>query len=375
VVAERVALLAGAALALGERTDRLDERTLLVGEGAQRHEGILCLGGHGRDGELIFRFLDHGFRDGRYLRYFWYGSFIIRTTTMSTTVFPHDTEVERILVGPESVTWRSTSDVRLYAVMLYPLLLQVAHPTVGAGVRDYSDFDRRPWNRLLRTIDYVTLLVYGGPSAAPAGRRLREIHQRFKGVREDGRRYHALEPDAYAWVHATLIDTYVRGHRHFGRPMAPDEVTRFYGEYRALGRLIGVRERDLPETWTEFREYFDGMTRTELVRTESVTRVLASIRHAPPPIPIPRSIWRVLRLPSSRLLWVGGIGLLSPDLRTRLEIPWSQGDEAQFQALGRISRGLEPMLPERLRVMGPAQLRMRRRAIARGPLGPRAAAA
>ena len=71
--------------------------------------------------------------------------------------------------------------------MLYPLLLQVAHPTVGAGVRDYSDFERRPWNRLLRTIDYVTLLVYGGGDAAPAGRRLRELHKRFKGTREDGR--------------------------------------------------------------------------------------------------------------------------------------------------------------------------------------------
>jgi uncharacterized protein (DUF2236 family) len=291
---------------------------------------------------------------------------------MTATLFPPDSELDDVLVGPESVTWRSTSDARLYAVMLYPLLLQVAHPTVGAGVRDYSDFDRRPWNRLLRTIDYVTLLVYGGQAAAPAGRRLREIHKRFQGVREDGRRYHALEPDAYAWVHATLIDTYVRGHAHFGRPMTPDEVERFYREYRQLGRLIGVRERDLPGTWPEFREYFDEMTRTELVRTESVARVLGSVRHSPPPIPIPPAIWRAIRLPSSQALWVGGIGLLSPDLRRRLEIPWSRRDEAQFRALGRLSRRLEPVMPERLRVMGPTQLRMRRRAIARGPLGARA---
>src|SRR5437588_2000009 len=142
---------------------------------------------------------------------------------MTSTVLPPDSELEQLLVGPGSVTWRTTSDARLYAVMLYPLLLQVAHPTVGAGVRDYSDFDRRPWNRLLRTIDYVTLLVYGGPEAAPAGRRLREIHKQFRGVREDGRRYHALEPDAYAWVHATLIDTYVSGHEQFGTPMTQSE--------------------------------------------------------------------------------------------------------------------------------------------------------
>jgi uncharacterized protein (DUF2236 family) len=289
---------------------------------------------------------------------------------MSTTLFPPDTELDQILLGPDSVTWRSASDARLYAVMLYPLLLQVAHPTVGAGVRDYSDFDRRPWNRLLRTIDYVTLLVYGGDEAAPAGRRLREMHKRFRGVREDGRRYHALEPDAYAWVHATLIDTYVRGHEHCGQPMSPREVERFYGEYRQLGRLIGVRARDLPPTWPAFREYFDRMVAEELVRTASVTRVLATVRHAPaPPVPVPDPLWRAIRMPASQVLWLGGVGLLSPPLRHRLGVHWSRRDEAQFRALGRVSRGLTPVMPKRLRVTGPTQLRWRRRAIARGPLG------
>jgi uncharacterized protein (DUF2236 family) len=285
-------------------------------------------------------------------------------------VFPPDSELDHVVVGPGSVTWRTTSDARLYAVMLYPLLLQVAHPTVGAGVRDYSDFDRRPWNRLLRTIDYVTLLVYGGPDAAPAGRRLRDIHKQFRGVREDGRRYHALEPEAYAWVHATLIDTYVRGHEQFGTPMTPAEVERFYSEYRRLGRLIGVRDRDMPQSWPEFREYFDRMVAEELVPTASVERVLRSVRHAPPPpVPIPNALWRAIRMPAGQALWLGGVGLMSPPLRDRLGIPWSGRDETQFRAFARVSRSLTPVMPERLRVMGPAQLRFRRRAIARGPLG------
>ena len=104
---------------------------------------------------------------------------------MNGSLFPTDAELDHLLVGPGSVTWRTTSDARLYAVMLYPLLLQVAHPTVGAGVSDYSDFEQRPWNRLLRTIDYVSLLVYGGDDAAAAGRRLRALHKSFKGTRED----------------------------------------------------------------------------------------------------------------------------------------------------------------------------------------------
>src|SRR5438105_7703098 len=119
---------------------------------------------------------------------------------MTTALFPTDAELEEILVGPESVTWRIASDPRLHFVSLYPLLLQVAHPTVAAGVRDFSDFEQRPWDRLLRTLDYVNLLVYGGPQAVVAGRRLRDMHKRFRGLREDGQRYYALEPEAYAWV-------------------------------------------------------------------------------------------------------------------------------------------------------------------------------
>ncbi len=288
----------------------------------------------------------------------------------SPTLFPAGPELDQLLTGPDSVAWRFGSDARLYLVMLYPLLLQVAHPTVGAGVRDYSDFEARPWDRLLRSLDWVNLLVYGGPEGAAAGRRLRELHKEFRGTREDGRKYYALEPKAYAWVHATLLDSYVSGHARFGRPMSADHRERFYAEYRGLGRLVGVREGELPEDWAGFRTYFDRMLREELTRTESVDRVLGSVRNAArPPIPLPEPAWRAIRFPAQRALWLGGVGLLPGHLRERLAIPWTRSDETAFRSLGRLSRGLTPMLPRRLQVMGPDQLRLRRGAIARGPLG------
>ncbi|HEY6783063.1 MAG TPA: oxygenase MpaB family protein, partial [Candidatus Dormibacteraeota bacterium] len=87
---------------------------------------------------------------------------------MTAPLFPSDAELEQLLVGPQSVAWRFGSDARLYLGMLYPLLLQVAHPTVGAGVRDYSNFEERPWERLLRSLDWVNLLIYGGHDAVAA---------------------------------------------------------------------------------------------------------------------------------------------------------------------------------------------------------------
>lgn len=289
---------------------------------------------------------------------------------MAASLFPDDADLDELLVGPDSVTWRYASDARLYLVMLYPLLLQVAHPTVAAGVRDYSDFDRRPWSRLLRTLDYVSLLVYGGQDAVVAGRRLRALHKGFQGVREDGRRYYALEPEAYAWVHATLLESYVAGHAQFGRPMNPAERERFYREYRGLGRLVGVRERDLPEDWAGFRAYFDTVLRTELVRTESVDRVIHSVHNAAaPPAPVPDLVWRAIRMPARWGMWIGGIGLMDPALRDRLAISWARGDELQFGALGAFTRRLERVMPPGMKVAGPGQLRWRAHAIDRGPLG------
>jgi uncharacterized protein (DUF2236 family) len=286
-------------------------------------------------------------------------------------LFPGDDEIERLIVGPQSVTWQFSSDVRLFFAPLYALLLQVAHPTVAAGVRDYSDFEKRPLERLLRTIDYLVLLQYGGPEAAAVGRRLRELHKQFKGIRADGRPYYALERDAYAWVHATLLETYVRAHQHFGRPMTRTQLERFYREYVGLGRLVGVRAEDLPETWEGFRVYFERVVDRELGPNETVNRVLEVARKpAGPELPLVGELaWRATRLPAAKLMYLGGVGLLPAGLRERLGIPWSSRDELCFRTLAASSRALERILPPSLKVLGPAQLRWRRRAIARGPFG------
>lgn len=286
-----------------------------------------------------------------------------------------EVRAHRLLVGPDSVCWQFASDVRLNLVMLYPLLLQVAHPTVAAGVRDFSDFERRPYERLLRTVDYVSLLVYGGEQAIAAGRRLRALHKQFRGVRDDGRPYYALEPGAYAWVHATLLRSYVAGHAQFGRPMRPEQIERFYREYRGLGRLIGVRPRDLPATWSGFCDYFERVSQTQLGPNDSVRRVLRAVELIGPAVmPLPGPIWSVMGIPARRAIWLGGVGLIEPELRRRLEISWNIADELAFRTLGQLTRATTPVMPDRLKVAGPAQLEARRTAIAHGPFGPAAAA-
>jgi uncharacterized protein (DUF2236 family) len=286
---------------------------------------------------------------------------------------PSEDEVDEIVLGPDSLVWQRFGDVRLFAASGYALLLQVAHPTVGAGVRDHSTFEQDPWGRLLRTADYLFMLVYGGREAAAMGRRLRGLHRSIQGVNPDRSRYHALEPEAYAWVHATLIDGALKAHERFVGRLRPGEAERFYSEYLPLGRLIGVRPGALPGDWAGFRAYLHRIEAERLQHNETVDRVLRMLGEpAVPPPGLERfeRLWPVLRAPPGRALRTASVGLMSTRLRRRLGLRWTPLNEAELRALGVASRAVGPLLPRSLRVAGPGYLRWRAAEIARGPLGP-----
>jgi len=269
---------------------------------------------------------------------------------------------------PGSVAWRYAGDIRLLSTGAYAILLQVAHPTVGAGVSEHSSFSSDPWGRLLRTLDYSYAMTYGGPElAAATGRGIREMHKRIKGVKPDGERYHALEPEAYAWVHATLAHSIVRGHEVLGRPMARAEVERFYLEWRRSGELIGVRERDLPESWEEFGDYFESMTTDRLERTAAVDEVVEALREPTKPDLrlLPQAAWRVARIPAVHHLELVTGGLLGSDLRERFGLRWSRARERELRLLARASRAATPLMPTALLNVGPGYLRRRRLETAR----------
>jgi uncharacterized protein (DUF2236 family) len=282
-------------------------------------------------------------------------------------------EARALTLGPDSVSWRYTSDLRLFLGALSALLLQVAHPTVGSGVRDHSNFQAEPWARLFRTIDWVNLTVYGGPDAVEVGERLREMHRRIRGTNPDGSRYHALEPGAYAWVHATLVYSIVSSQGLFGSGMSRSEVDRLYQEWLGVGRLLGIRDGDLPSTWDGLLAYVDEVVATRLEHTPTVDTVLRASAHPARPDSMPpwsEPVWRILRVPMAHVLMLTGVGTLPPALRQRLGLRWTRRQAWQLRMIAAASRALTPVLPESWRINGPAYLRARRHAIARDEFAP-----
>ena len=267
-----------------------------------------------------------------------------------------------LIRGPASVVWRHGGDIRGMLAAGSALVLQVGHPTVAAGVREHSDYAVDPWGRLLRTLDYLYTAIYAERETAErAGRRLRERHRQIKGVKPDGSSYHALEPEAFAWVHATLIEQIIAANAYFARPMAGSVLEQFYAEMLAIGRLHGVAGADLPPSYAEFRPYFAQMV-DSLEDSDVVRGVLDTLTHpARPTSKLPDPAWRLATMPVAATLRLGTVGLLPQGLRRRWQLPWGRSQELQLRALGAASRGVTPIMPRSLQVIGPAYLRQRRR--------------
>ena len=284
-------------------------------------------------------------------------------------ILPPVAEWPALAPGPATITWRRAGDARLMLAAGYALLLQVSHPTVGAGVSEHSRFRSDPWGRLLRTLDYSYTMVYGGPDrAGEMGRRIRAYHKQISGTAPDGRRYHALEPEAYAWVHATLAEAIVTGHARFGRPFTDIQRQRFWEEWRSVGRLLGVRERDLPSGWQEFCEYFEEMVHGRLRHTPAVDDVLAALSAPAPPAVagLYGAGWAFARMPLGHVLELATVGLLPPALRMRFGVGWTWHKELQLRALSAALRAGTLVAPSSVRNSGPDYLRWRREALARG---------
>ena len=262
-------------------------------------------------------------------------------TSQREPLLPTRVEAGELIPPRGGITWRIAGDARLFAASGYALLLQVSHPSVGAGVSAaLRTSSRSPWGRLLRTLDYTSSMVYGGPDLAwEVGRRVREMHRRIEGVRPDGVPYHALDPAPYAWVHATLAESIVRGHRLFcstGLPASGRDGC-FWVEWRRMGRLDRrARRATCPGPGPACSATSTRWSTGELEDTEAAQDVIGSLpRPAAPPLPWMRDgVWRLLRWPYTRAGSLATLGMLPPVLRGRLGVRWSATQGAPLPSAG-----------------------------------------
>ncbi len=240
------------------------------------------------------------------------------------------------------------------------LLLQVAHPSVAAGVAGFSDYRTDPWNRLFRTVDVMLKLAFGSPEqSAQQAKVLAARHRRVQGVDETGRQYHALDPDLLVWVWATLADTSLTVHqRVFGR-LARAELQRFHAEQIPVAVACGAPIEAVPATYDEFTAYFDRVVAEDLVVTSGARDV--QLATMVPPLPTP------LRQLAGPMNTAVTTSLLPPTLREAYELPWGPRERRSaraFFAAARVGR----VLPTGLRQLPSSYQLHRERALHLRPI-------
>jgi uncharacterized protein (DUF2236 family) len=211
-----------------------------------------------------------------------------------------DTTAETAAFGEGSLLHRLCNEARWGLAATRASILEAAHPQIGAALIDHSTFVAHPWRRLRNTVVSTQRIVGGDEEVRDKeATRLNRMHSRISGTDSRGRPYDAMDPEARAWVVATLFESTVAMCRLGGEPLDQASQERLYAEFRAfLGHMGDEDGGRLPATLAEFWPYYEKMILEGLENTEAVHAVLYRLFAEVPAPPLLRdhpATWAAVR--------------------------------------------------------------------------------
>lgn len=259
------------------------------------------------------------------------------------------------LFGPDSVTWRVHREGVLLLGGGTAIILQLAHPLVAAGVAQHSNYREEPWARLYRTLDMTTKIMFGPTGLAEdTARKLRHVHGLIRGETTEsagrfpaGTPYDARTPDLRMWVHATLVHVALDVYTRYVAPLSIRERERYYEEQMLLAEKFGVPREEQPATYAEFYEYFNTMLASDAIAVTDALRDVVDATLKPPLPAVARPVVEALNLAT--------VGMLPPELRTALGLPWGPNRRRLLDASQLVLSRVLPVLPRLFREFPPAR--------------------
>jgi len=255
--------------------------------------------------------------------------------------------------GPGSVIWRVDREAAIFLGAGRALLLQLAHPWVATAITEHSKVLADPIARFHRTFRFMFTMVFGTlDQALAAARRLHLRHAAITGVMPKaagpfaaGSRYWANETSALLWVHSTLHETALIAHDLILPPLSCGDRARYYEESRLFAALFGIPQANLPSSWEDFVAYNEAMWESDTLTVIPEAREIAQ--------QILRGTKAGLRAPE----WYRAItaAMLPSRLRTAFELPYGEAEQRLAKSAIAWIRRVYPVLPPRLRYVGPYQ--------------------
>ena len=239
---------------------------------------------------------------------------------------------DHVQAGPGSISWKINRERVVVAAWGRAILLQLAHPSVAAGVHGHSTFRgslRSSYRRFHSTVGAMLSLTFGDTEqviAAAAG--INAIHDRVRGET-----YSAHDPHLQRWVHATLLDSIPLTYERLVRPLAPRERDQYFSEAAIMEPLLGMPDGWLPRDSAQLDTFMREMLAGGSLVVTDTSRALARAVLYPPR-------W-YLAWPAFRPLQLLTIGSLPPSIRAAYGFQWRPRDE---RALARWTAFLRSVL-------------------------------
>jgi uncharacterized protein (DUF2236 family) len=175
--------------------------------------------------------------------------------------------------------------------------MQAAHPLAVSGLLSHTSALDEPYERLERTAAVMSTITFGSRRAADrVTTRVRAMHGRVRGRLDEavgpypaGTPYRADDPKLLLWVLYTLVDSATVVYRAYVGPLHRNDEARLWEDYRVVGRLFGLRDRDMPPTLEHLHAYGQAMLESDRIVVTPWARTRAREIVMDPPVPL---AWR-----------------------------------------------------------------------------------
>jgi len=173
------------------------------------------------------------------------------------------------------------------------LLMQAAHPLAVSGLLAHSSALDSPYERLARTAETMSTIGFGSREDADrVTRAVRAMHMRVRGglgvpagPYPAGTPYRADEPELLLWVLFTLVDSALVMYRNYVGSLSREAEAAYWEDFKLVGRLFGLRSRDLPETLDDLDSYRARMLEGDELFVTDWARERAREIVLQPPVP------------------------------------------------------------------------------------------
>lgn len=228
------------------------------------------------------------------------------------------------------------------------VIMQLGNPGVGWGVVestvDSGNVMIHPWKRLRTTLTYLVVALFGTERDRQVYRKaVNRAHVEVRSREGSPVGYNAFDPELQLWVAACLYVGFRDARELFLGPMDDATADALYEYCHRLGTSLQVPREAWPADRIAFEAYWcDGLSK---VRYDDGVREhlmkLVRLENIP--------FW--MRIGNAQVNRFFTIGMLPPECREGMLLPWTAKDQRRFDRAVRLLRLLTRLTPRWVRVL------------------------